>query len=241
MTEAPGEPEDERKNRTAQTIRGWLASKGIKRLRSDRRIGLPEKETLDQWAGILLAQGIEEPSKAQALVDRAFAAANRAGQWRSWNFLTLQVQIAAEQCRPSTTAEVLPACPPSQVRREEAPSDWTVIKGRIRGRISEIAFLNWFEETRQVERCGTALVVEVPDEVTAAYITAEYERIVHAAAAAEGITQVRLVPHGGGSANPPNCDGRAVVESTTVNTRGRTEFASGGRMGRWGAIPAATG
>ena len=60
ITEAAGEPEDERKNRTSQAIREWLASKGIKRLRSDRRVGLPEKKTLEEWAGILLGQGIEE-------------------------------------------------------------------------------------------------------------------------------------------------------------------------------------
>jgi len=214
-TEAPGEPEDERKNRTAQAIREWVASTGIKRMRSDRRVGLPEKETLDEWAGILLGQGIEDAGNAEALVDRAVAAANRA--WRSWNFLTLQIQIAAEQWRPSTSAQVRTAEQPSEVRREEVPCDWTLIKSRIRGRISEIAFLNWFNETRQVERCGATLVVAVPDEATAAYITADYERIVHSAASAEGITQVRLVPHGGAeAAHPPNCIAGSTVEATAV-------------------------
>jgi hypothetical protein len=83
-----------------------------------------------------------------------------------------------------------------EVRREEAPSEWKLIKSRIRQRIPEIAFLNWFAETWQVERCGAELVVAVPDEATAAYITAEYESMVHDAAVADGITQVRLLPHG---------------------------------------------
>src|SRR3954454_5435883 len=144
ITEPCREPEDERKNRTSQAIRAWLASKGIKRLRSDRRVGLPEKETLDHWAGTLLEQGIEEAGNAEVLVDHAVAAANRSGQWRSWNFLTLQIQIAAERWRASTIAEVRPANQTLEVRREEAPSDWKVIKSRIREGIPEIAFLNWF-------------------------------------------------------------------------------------------------
>jgi hypothetical protein len=61
----------------AQAIREWIASMGIKRLRSDRRVGLPEKETLDEWAGILLGQGIEDAGNAAALVEGAVAAANR--------------------------------------------------------------------------------------------------------------------------------------------------------------------
>lgn len=196
MTERPCKPEDERKNRTAQAIREWLASKGIKRLRSGGRLGVPEKEILDEWAGILLAHGIEEANIVGVLVERAIAAANRVGQWRSWNFLTLQIQIAAEQCCATTIAEVRTADQPSEARPYEAPSDWKLIKNRIRERIPEIAFLNWFDETRQLDRCGDALVVGVPDEPTAAYIKAEYECIVHAAAAAEGITQVRFLPPG---------------------------------------------
>lgn len=193
MTQGPCKPEDERKNRTAQAIRDWLASKGIKRLRSGGRLGLPERRILDEWAGILLAQGIEEANIVGVLIERAIAAANHVGQWRSWNFLTLQIQIAAELCR-STAAAKARTAEPLEARPDEAPSDWKVIKSRIRERIPEIAFLNWFDETRQVERCGAALVVGVPDEPTAAYITAEYECIVHATASAEGITQVRFLP-----------------------------------------------
>ncbi len=75
----------------------------------------------------------------------------------------------------------------------EAPSEWKSIKERIREQIPGIAFLNWFEATRQVERRGDALAVVVPDEPTAAYIAAEYGSMVHTAAAAAGITEVRFV------------------------------------------------
>ena len=195
MAEGPCEPEDERKNRTARAIREWLVSKGIKRLRSGGRLGLPEKETLDEWAEILLVHGIEDVGIVELLVERAIAAGNRAGEWRSWSFLTLRIQIGAERTRSTTAEEVrMPDSP--VVRQYEAPSDWKLIKGRIRERIPEIAFLNWFDGTRQVDRCGAALVVGVPDEPTAAYIKDEYEGIVHEAAAAEGITQVRFLPTG---------------------------------------------
>ena len=187
------EPDDERRNRTAQGIWEWVAGRGLRRLRHDRRVGLPEKERLDEWAGILLAQGIDTSSSGATVLERAVAAANRAGPWRSWKFLTLQIQIAAEQFGSSITSVIRPTAHPAVVAGDEIRSDWTIIKARIRERIPEIAFLNWFASTREVERCGAALVVAVPDEATAAYIVSEYERVVHSAALDEGITEVRLV------------------------------------------------
>jgi hypothetical protein len=200
------------RNRTAQAIRGWVAASGIKRLGSGRRIGLPEKETIDEWARILLNQQIEEASSAEAVLERALDAANRSGPWRSWRFLTLQIQIAAEQCRLSLFADGRPADPPPPENpREETPSEWKLIKERIREHISEIAFLNWFEATRQIERCGDALAVAVPDEPTAAYITAEYGSMVHTAAATAGVTEVRYVVEAGeGSVNQQDLPGTAI-------------------------------
>jgi hypothetical protein len=70
-------------------------------------------------AGILLAQPIEEASRVELLVERAITAANRVGQWRSWNFLTLQIQIAAEMSRSTTAAKVRTA-EPLEARPHEA-------------------------------------------------------------------------------------------------------------------------
>jgi hypothetical protein len=84
-------------------------------------------------------QGTEEASKLRHWSTRN-CRGNRAGQWRSWNFLTLQIQIAAGQWRPSTTAEGPTGDQPSDGRREEAPSDWKVIKSRIREPIPESLF-----------------------------------------------------------------------------------------------------
>jgi hypothetical protein len=47
---------------------------------------------------------------------------------------------------------------------EEPTTEWERAKGQIREKILEIAFLNWFDGTRQIQRCGTKLFVEVPDE-----------------------------------------------------------------------------
>ena len=128
-------------------------------------------------------------------LERALSAANRAGQWRSWKFLTLPIQIAAEQVA-SITSVAPKVAVQSSIAEEEAPSEWTVIKARIRERVPEIAFLNWFEGTRQLDRCGTALAVAVSDEATATYITNEYECVVHDAARSNGVAEVRFVVRG---------------------------------------------
>jgi hypothetical protein len=134
----------------SRTIEFEIASQILHEGAAAERLALPPA---GRWAAIMHGQRIEEAGNAEALVERAVAAANRAGQWRSWNFLTLQIQIAAGQWRPSTTAEGPTGDQPSDGRREEAPSDWKVIKSRIREPIPEM-LLNWLDETRQVERCG---------------------------------------------------------------------------------------
>jgi hypothetical protein len=101
--------------RTARTTAGWSVARDYARA------------------------GNRRGQQAEALVD-AQLPRHRAGQWRSWNFLTLQIQIAAGQWRPSTTAEGPTGDQPSDGRREEAPSDWKVIKSRIREPIPESLF-----------------------------------------------------------------------------------------------------
>ena len=51
----------EEANGGAQTISRWAQERGLQRLRSDRRLGPPEKDHLQQWAGILSYRGIAEP------------------------------------------------------------------------------------------------------------------------------------------------------------------------------------
>jgi hypothetical protein len=189
-------PEDQQRNRTARVIRRWMADRGLRRIRNDRRVGAPEKERLQEWAGLLLDQGVADSGAAARVLMQALTCANRSGPWRSWKFLTLQIQIAAEQLRPSVT----PVCLTQSAATfpsEEPASEWTAIKARIRERIPEVAFVNWFEATSQVERCGETIIVAVPDDATAAYINSEYDLVVQSAALAEGILRVRLLRQAG--------------------------------------------
>jgi Helix-turn-helix domain len=84
-------------SRTAQTILRWAETRSVLRLRSDRQVGLPEKEHLRQWAETLGRAGLDEERQTFVAMDDARAAADRAGEWRTWAFLTLQVQLAAER------------------------------------------------------------------------------------------------------------------------------------------------
>jgi hypothetical protein len=68
-------------------------------------------------------------------LERALSAANRAGQWRSWKFLTLPIQIAAERVA-SITSVAPKVAVQSSIAEEEAPAEWA----------PEIAFRNWFRD-----------------------------------------------------------------------------------------------
>jgi len=168
-------------------------TRGLQRLRRDRRIGLPEKDKLHEWVTILAGQNIREPSTIAAVLDRALAFAKRSGPWRSWTFLTIQIQLAAEQLGASMISPAPSVPPPATVLEKEPPSAWAAAKARIRAQIPEIAFLNWFESTRQVERSGAVITVAVPDAPTAAYVASEYEFVIQDAASSEGIGEVRFV------------------------------------------------
>ncbi len=161
-------PDSEALNDVTQAIRGWATERGVQRLRGDRRLGLPDNEQLERWATICVRKGILDLGDVFAVFDAARAAADRSGEWRNWSYLTIQVQLAAERYR-------LEKSPPARLRltaaapmpEEEEPStEWAKAKGQIRGQIPEIPFLNWFSGTRQIERCGANILVEVPDEPT---------------------------------------------------------------------------
>ena len=80
-------------------------------------MGPPEKDHLQQWAGILNHRGIAEPEIIFAVLDSALTAADRLGEWRNWTFLTLQIQLAAER---------LPSG--ARLRQTTSPSGCAVVK-----------------------------------------------------------------------------------------------------------------
>jgi len=136
---------------------------------------------------------IREPSAISAVLDRALAFANRSGPWRSWTLLTIQIQLAAGQLGASITPVAPSVAPLPTAPEGEPPSEWAAAKARIRAQIPEIAFLNWFESTRQLERSGAVITVAVPDASTAVYVAREYERVIKDAASSEGIGEIRFV------------------------------------------------
>jgi hypothetical protein len=181
-------------NRTGQVIIGWAKARNIQRLRSDRQLGLPEKEHLAQWTSIFEARGVaDDEVLVYSVLDMARAAADRFGPWRSWGFITLQVQLAAEQldkARVQGPAESQLSHDPIP---EEPDSDWAKAKVQIRSQISEIAFLNWFSCTWQIEKFGSRIEVAVPDEPTKAWLKSEYELVISKALSDLGVEEIRFV------------------------------------------------
>ena len=168
------EDEDESLNHTAQAILDWANSRGLQRIRSDRRVGAPEKEHLTQWAAICATRDIYEPEAISAVMDTAREAADRSGDWRAWSYLTIQVQLAGERnpVKVKSDDQTPQTCPGAS---ESADGwEWSQTKAALRGRIAPIAFSNWFADTRQVERSGATLTVSVPNEPTRAFLDDEY-------------------------------------------------------------------
>jgi Helix-turn-helix domain len=160
-------------NRTAAMIVDWANKRNLQRLRSDRQIGLPEKDRLTEWAAILEARGIADEDQVCSVLDAARAGADRCGEWRNWGFLTLQIQLSAERLNGRTPSGVdAPMCP--ALPTEDPESIWAKAKTRIRSQIPETAFLNWFSCTLQIMTCDSEIEVAVPDEVTGAYLRNEY-------------------------------------------------------------------
>src|SRR5215831_6887919 len=98
------------------------------------------------------SRGIVESDRAFAVMDAACNSAERAGEWRNWAYLTLQMQLAAERLHASATPLVAVPQSPHEQAEEDPDCDWTAAKAKIRSQIPETAFLNWFAPTRQVER-----------------------------------------------------------------------------------------
>lgn len=176
---------------TARIILNWAKERGLQRLRSDRRIGIPDEGRVAEWSAILNGRGVGAPAEVFAVLDAACARADRSGEWRNWAFLTLQVQLVAEKRRISAATR---SVSPSLLRfgDEDPDCEWAQAKVKIRTQISDISFSNWFECTRQVQRNGDELSVLVPDEPTRAYLMAEYEELTSRVLPPLGIGKIRF-------------------------------------------------
>jgi hypothetical protein len=181
-------------NRTGQVIIGWAKARNIQRLRSDRQVGLPEKEHLAHWTSIFEARGVaDDEVLVYSVLDMARAAADRFGPWRSWGFITLQVQLAAEQLDKARVRGPAESELPNNSIPEEPDSDWAKAKAQIRSQVSEIAFQNWFSCTWQIVKFGSRIEVAVPDEPTKAWLKSEYKLVISKALSDLGVEEIRLV------------------------------------------------
>lgn len=66
-------------------------------------------------------------------------------------------------------------------------------KAALRRAIPAIAFANWFDRSRQVERSGANLTVAVPDEPPREYLEMEYRTEVLRVASSMDIDEVQFV------------------------------------------------
>jgi DnaA N-terminal domain len=175
----------------AEIILRWAKERSLRRLRSDRLMGFPDEVLTSEWAEILERARIKDEEAIYALLDAARVGADRADCWRNWSFLTLQIQLAAEQHQVPELART-----DSFTHRyveEDASTEWAHIKHAIRTKVGEIPFRNWFDETRQTEQLGDEITVVVPNEPTRVYLESEYAELIERAIANTGLTRVRLI------------------------------------------------
>jgi len=146
-----------------------------------------------EWSEIFERRGVEEASKIIDVLDSALAAADRSGEWRNWAFLTLQIQLAAERLSSGKSYLRAKRCPPQATVEEDPACDWANAKARIRKQVGQIPFMNWFDQTRQLERRASQITIAVSDEASLYFLETEYGDVTRAALADLGIDEVHLV------------------------------------------------
>jgi hypothetical protein len=155
--------------------------------------GPPERDLVTLWAEILDGFRLRETEQVTNVLDRARAAADGSGEWRSWSFLTLQIQLAAERIQVRQSVGHVASTDVWVDVPEDPNSEWVEVKTRIRTLIGEIPFANWFEPSRQIEREGTALTIAVPDAATRDFLDFDYREVITKVASAMGLDTV-LIP-----------------------------------------------
>lgn len=180
-------------NGLAGTITRWARERGIRRLRSDRRVGYPDEACVVRWSLILEQWRVGDSDHIFAVLDAALSAATRSGEWRNWAFLTLQVQLAAERLPMPLSTPLSSTTPPCDLSDEDPACDWAVAKREIRNRVGEIPFANWFGRTRQIARWDTQITIAVPDETSRCFLETEYGDLLQYVLGEFGIETLRFI------------------------------------------------
>lgn len=180
-------------NPTVQVIVRWSEERALRRLRSDRVVGLPDQHLLAHWAEILDGLGVTSAGQITMVLDRARAVADRAAEWTTWSFLTLQIQLAAERMHRGASNSEISCVEASGPAPEDAGCERVQAKTMIRTMIGEIPFANWFEPSRQAVRNGGALTIAVPDEASRYYLDTEYREVISMVMSDMGLSTVNVV------------------------------------------------
>ena len=61
---------------------------------------------------------------------------------------------------------------------EDPDSEWARVKSQLKRRLSPVAYANWIEQTCQLRRDGTTVLVWLPDQTTRDWIEQEYSTLI---------------------------------------------------------------
>jgi len=110
---------------------------------------------------------MHDPETVFQVMDRAKSMADRREQWRFWKYLDEQVQLAVERCSTDRQDQVRASSEPDTPRPVEDPdSEWARVKSQLKSRLNPVAYTNWIEQTCQIRRDGTTVLVWLPDHTT---------------------------------------------------------------------------
>lgn len=164
---------------TGSLIDRWACARHIRRRRDDQSYGGPDPHWCVTWGQYCEERGILDPDTVFQVMDSAKSMADGREQWRFWKYLDEQVQLAVErysagrqdQGRASPSAEVTQPV-------EDPDSEWTRVKSLLKNHLNPVAYANWIEQTCQIRREGTTVLVWLPDQTSRDWIEQEYTTLI---------------------------------------------------------------
>jgi hypothetical protein len=164
---------------TGAMIEDWASNRHIRRRRDDQSYGGPDRHWCRTWGQYCEERGIHSSESVFQVMDRAKLMADRREQWRFWKYLDEQVQLAVERCSGGRQDQFRLGSSPDTLRPVEDPnSEWARVKSQLKSRLNPIAYGNWIEQTCQLRRDGTILLVWLPDHTTRDWIEQEYSTLI---------------------------------------------------------------
>lgn len=164
---------------TGAMIDRWAADRHIRRRRDDQSYGGPDPHWCATWGQYCEERGIHDPGTVFQVMDRAKSMADRREQWRFWKYLDEQVQLAVERCSAGRQDQVRAFSAPDTPRPVEDPdSEWARVKSQLKSRLNPVAYANWIEQTCQLRREGSTVLVWLPDHPTRDWIEQEYSTLI---------------------------------------------------------------